>query len=62
MAALINFKIYTQALSRIKDLTAENITQGIEENKNYEVNEEIIGETEEKGQKRIAKEIEELEK
>ena len=49
-------KIYNQALSRIKDLTTENIPQGIEENKNYE---EIKGETEEKRLQRIAKEIEE---
>ena len=55
-------KIYNQALSRIKDLTPENIPPDIGESKNYEVNEEIEGEIEADQQKRIAKEINELEK
>ena len=55
-------KIYNQALSRIKDLTPENLPPDIGESKNYEVNEEIEGEIEADKQKRIAKEINELEK
>ena len=48
-------KIKNQAFSRIKYLTAENIPHGIEENKNYEVNEEIEGEKVENRYNRIAK-------
>ena len=55
-------KIYNQALSRIKDLTPENLPPDSGESKNYEVNEEIEGEIEADRQKRIAKEINELEK
>ena len=43
-------------------MTAENIPQGIEENRKYEFNDEIKGETEEKRKERIAREIAELEK
>ena len=56
-------KIYNQALSKIKEMKAENIPPPpTVENNNYEINKEIEGEDEEKRNVRIAKEIAELEK
>ena len=56
------FKIYNQALSKLKELKSENIPKATpEENKNYDVSEEIEGEDEKARNERIAKEIDELE-
>ena len=55
-------KIYNQALSRIKEIKAENVPTTEVENKNYEINEEDEDVDENTRNIRIAKEIAELEK